>query len=429
MKVCLIDPQTECNTNVLNVGLAYIGASLKQLKHEVTVADMARVPGCDLRKKCSDVDMVGVSVKTQTYRHAQEVTRTVKSDIRRPVTVWGGPHVTLLNESLIDENPEVDHFIAGEGEFFTEYLGGKLSHRALTEDLDTLPFPDYTIFDSYPQLLSVGSYPFIATRGCPCNCSFCSVPLVSGRRVRRRSVANCMLEIQQAVNRGFNRIQVLDDNFTFDVDAAKEFCRAIKTLNISWYDPNGIRADRFDDELARLMRESHCDLISFGVESGDPDVYKQIGKGECLEDIERSVEIAQKHGLFVNCYFIIGLPGSTFEKDLTSLKWAIAHKVKADFNMMVPYPGTRLWSWAQDKLIDKQRVGAHFGKLVYPIFETEQYKAQAMMDAFLIFNHVSGSGYTKEWYTATGIDPASDLMRRANRHAQSLEKAGIMRRQ
>jgi len=425
MKIVLIDPPTPCNTNTPNIGLAYIASSLKESGHQVVVRDMARVASNrTITDVTEDADLTGISVKTHNYHEAQRITKEIHGK-----RVWGGPHVTLVaGKELIAENPEVDHFIVGEGEFFVDMLTeGKLCVMPRISDLDRLPFPCYSLFDSYEQLLN-GPYPLICSRGCPYNCSFCSVPLISGKKVRYRSVKNCMKEIEQAKKLGFNRIQVLDDNFTFNMDFAKEFSAEMclrKCLGLCWYLPNGIRADKFDEELARLMHDSNCYLISFGVESACLDVYKKIGKGETLEDIDRAVELAKKHKFFVNCYFIIGLPGSTFEQDLESLVWAFKHNVKADFNMLVPYPGTRIWSWAQNKL--KGTVGTHFGKLVYPTFETEEYSAEDRMDAFLIFNFLSGSGFTKEWYNGDAGKMETDLTMRIQRHMGPLRAAKVIR--
>jgi len=419
MNILLIDPPTPCNTNAPNVGLGYIGSSLRQLGHGVSIIDMARKP--EFRYK--EADLIGVSVKTHNYVEAQKVTTRLKESCKAEV-VWGGPHVTLLKEKLIGENPNVDYFVVGEGEFFTEYLNSKMCYLPYIDDLNRLPYPDYRLFDTYPLLLNL-SYPMIASRGCPYSCIFCSVPLISGRNVRYRSVENCIEEIKLAKSQGFRDVQILDDNFTFDVEFAKAFCKEMRRVQMFWHMPNGIRADRFDDELAQLMGEADCYQVSFGVESAHPEVFKGIRKGEKLEDIEHAVEIAQKHGLRVNCYFIVGLPNSTFERDLQSLKWVLEHRVNANFGMLVPYLGTQIWNWVQDKLISG--CGTHFGKFAYPTFETVQYPAEDMMDAFLIFNYICGSGFTNEWYEANNILMEKDLLERVKRHLEVLKEAGVVK--
>jgi anaerobic magnesium-protoporphyrin IX monomethyl ester cyclase len=420
VRIVLYDPPTQCNTNAPNCGLAYIGSSLKQLGYEVFIIDMSRAP--NFRYK--EADLIGISVKTHNYIEAQKVTNQLKKVCPNAKIVWGGAHITLMKEKLIDENPNVDHFIVGEGEFFTKNLNDKMCYMPYIEDLDSLPFPDYRLFDTYSQILEL-SYGLICSRGCPYSCTFCSVPLISGRKVRYRSVQNCIDEIKLAKNQGFRDIQILDDNFTFDLDFAKDFCREMKKVGIFWHMPNGIRADRFDEELAELMVSSGCYQVSFGVESAYSEVYKNIRKGEKLEDIERSVEVAKKYGLRVNCYFIIGLPNSTFERDLESLKWVLDHKVYANFGMLVPYPGTQVWDWVQDKLISS--CGTHFGKFAYPMFETKEYPAEDMMDAFLIFNYVCKSGFTEEWYKTNNINMIQDLTKRVERHIEQLKKAGLLK--
>lgn len=423
-RILLIDPPTECNTNAPNVGLAYIGASLKKLNHEVSILDLTReIPGLNVQNPLfmGDVDLVGISVKSHNYSEA----KTVTADLNHAAeTVWGGAHVTLMKEKLISENPNVDHFVVGEGEHFLDNLKDKMCYMPYIEDLDSLPFPDYKLFNTYSQLLNL-SYPLICSRGCPYGCIYCSVPLVSGRKVRYRSVGNCIEEVKSAKEQGFSNVQILDDNFTFDKDFAKAFCREMAKVGLAYHCPNGIRADKFDEELADLMVGSGCYQVSFGVESAHSEVYKNIKKGEKLEDIENAVQIAQKAGLQVNCYFIIGLPGSTFEKDLESLKWVMNHGVRANFGMLVPYIGTQVWDWAQDKITSTR--GSHFGKLAYPIFQTSEYPAEDMMDAFLIFNYVTGSGFTDEWYKTNAVEAKPDFEKRLGRHFGVLKGCGVLR--
>jgi radical SAM superfamily enzyme YgiQ (UPF0313 family) len=111
----------------------------------------------------------------------------------------------------------------------------------------------------------------------------------------------------------------------------------VRPLNLKWGCANGLRADRFDDEIAKALFSSGCDFISFGIESSDNDVLKTIKKGETVHQIERAINIAKKYFSKVNGYFIIGLPGSSYDKDLSSLRWALKNNINAHFSYYVPF--------------------------------------------------------------------------------------------
>jgi len=418
----LVNPHTEMNKNSVHVGLGYLASSLKKLGHNVQVVDLNLIPNPVHRIFSRETSIYGITVSSDAYREAQWLTRMIKQRTDTKV-VWGGVHCSIMGESLLEDNPEVDYLVIGEGEYFTEHLESPVCRMSFRENLDELPFPDYTLFDSYPLVRQM-PYSLVTTRGCPYSCIFCCVPKISGRKVRARSVENCMEEIRLAVKQGFRHVQILDDNFSFYVDRAKEFCREIKKIGVSFHCPNGLRADRFDEELAQLMKESGCTAVQFGVESAVPDVYEGIRKGETLEEIQEAVELAKKQGLRVGCYFIIGLPNSTFEKDMQSLNWVLEHQVNANFGMLVPYPGTALWSWVEDKLTSDYTEGSHFGKACYPVFETEEYPAEDMMDAFLIINLIVGNTFTEEYYRTNGLFHLMpyDLIRRAKRHSEQLAR-------
>jgi hypothetical protein len=90
--------------------------------------------------------------------------------------------------------------------------------------------------------------------------------------------------------------------------------------------------------MAAAMREGGCINVGFGVETTDGSILKAIKKGETIAQIERAVAIAKKYFRRVNGFFIIGLPGSSYEKDIESLRWALERGINAHFSYYVP-PG------------------------------------------------------------------------------------------
>lgn len=204
---------------------------------------------------------------------------------------------------------------------------------------DSYPFPDFSLFDSYEIFLNHwhdGRWPYgiLTSVGCPFHCIYCAA---ANRGWKARSPKNCVEELKMAKNKyGIVSFEILDDAFNVDRDHVLEFCRLVRPLKLQWSCANGLRADLFDEEIAMSMAKSGCENISFGVESVSSQVLKTIKKGESIEQISRAVDIAKKYIKNVNGFFIIGLPGSSYESDLNSVGWMVKKGITGVFSYYVP---------------------------------------------------------------------------------------------
>jgi NAD(P)-dependent dehydrogenase (short-subunit alcohol dehydrogenase family)/radical SAM superfamily enzyme YgiQ (UPF0313 family) len=420
----LIDPPGAA-THVPNVGLGYICGALRRHGLQARVVDL-NLRRDDpqrylaLSRECA---LVGISVKANVYRQALEIAARIKAASPGIPIVLGGPHINIVGERVMAENPSIDYCIRGEGEESLPALfralnradkshiegllwrkDGLVSANAcgFCENLDDLEFPEYSDFDSF-EIISQGfsehsdmlAYPLITSRGCPYRCIYCSVGMVMGRRFRARSPQNCLAELQQARERfGIKTFMVLDDTFTQDIDRASELCRLLidESPPFTWMCPNGVRADHFPQELASLMRQAGCRLVTFGVESSDPEVLAGVKKGVKIETIEEAVGIAKAEGFDVNCFFIVGLPGATIETDYASLNWVLRQGVRASFWMLVPYEGTALWNLKTGRMLDDYTRGSTFGPDAHVVYETDDYPAEDRREFFCVGNYLAPGG-------------------------------------
>ena len=364
---------------------------------------------------------VGFSVKSATFATAVELFNTLRARYPEITYIFGGPHITLSEPSVVDDHPGAI-FIKGDAEYtlrdfvtrhsqggrdFTDIPGVMYRDEAgvvrssdpkahARQDLDTLPLPDFSTFDSRDKLTL---YPLLTSRGCPYKCTYCSVPAISGSKWVYRSAESIVTELDHVKKTlGLDRFVMVDDNFTLHKRRTESVCQAIidRGYDFIWSCGNGIRADRIWPDTAALMFKAGCREVAFGIESMDPAVFAGLIKGEEIEDIRNGISIVQSAGIRVTGFFMIGLPTSTYKKDLRTL--ARARRIGLDnyfFGLTVPYPGTAMWDWAQANatflmpwqntyhISEVFRDGLERVK-VDPVFETPEYRADERRKMFKI---------------------------------------------
>lgn len=184
------------------------------------------------------------------------------------------------------------------------------------------------------------------SRGCPYQCTFCNKNIF-GTALRFRSVGNIIKEIDWLVNSyGVRQIDILDDNFNFRPDYAKEILDSLinggykLAINLQ----NGLRIDSVDTELLDKMRKAGVFKISFGIETAAPSVQKRIKKEIDLDRVVFIAREARIRGIIVYANFILGLPGDTRESMQMDIDFAIRMSPDvANFMIALPLPGTELY--------------------------------------------------------------------------------------
>jgi radical SAM superfamily enzyme YgiQ (UPF0313 family) len=411
MKIILIDPQGLLKG--LNTGLGYLASSLKSKGYNVEVLDLNnnRDNEDERLKKTKDADIVGISIKSFTMHTGLETANRVREINPSATIIFGGPHLSVDGINFIKDNNVADLGLVGEGEEaiieiaerkpFPEIEGliyrnekGDVTRnkdRRWNQEISDLPFPDYCAFDS---IENIEDYPLLTSRGCPYPCTYCSVPFIIGRKWRSRTPDNVIEELKYAMRAyKIKRFGIIDDNFTLLMDRARAICQALidKNLCLEWSCPNGIRADKLDLSLLRLMRKSGCDSITLGIESGDDRVFDLVNKGEQLQKVRDAIKMSHETGIRVGGFFILGLRGSTFESDMRSLKFAQELKLEiALFGILVPYPCTPIWDQLHKdpkiKFLRGWHDGFHFGAVPKIVFESEDYRAAERIKAYYISN-------------------------------------------
>ena len=229
----------------------------------------------------------------------------------------------------------------------TAYLGeqGELvqSKRGPGIELQSLPVPAFHAIDfSRYRYEVMGSHFGLLelTRGCPWRCNFCFLEMY-GKKYRRKGLEQMLEEIRVAMSAGMRTAYFQDLEFTLDHALVSELCERLLTegLRLKWSCQT--RPDTVDEPLLRLMHRSGCQLIHYGVESGDAEVAKATGKRQSLDAVKSATGAARRVGMRTLCYFLIGMPGETKRQMEKTLKFAIeASPTYASFQVATPYPTT-----------------------------------------------------------------------------------------
>ena len=367
-KIILTRPNYHTHLITPPLGLGYLSSYLQSKGYTTEIIDgLNRVlSNEDIVKKCSGADVVGISCMSAYFSEVIDLTRKLKN--RGFKVVIGGPHATALPEETLKET-NADYIIIGEGEVsFSEILDNRgtsknLIKSKLIENLDTLPMPDWQKMDprNYKKAPHGGLIkkfpvaPVITTRGCPFDCTFCASPLLWERKIRFRSPENVVDEIEYLIKDfGVREIHFEDDNLTLKKEHIESICKLIlkKRIKIAWATPNGVRADTLDIDMLKLMKESGCYYLVFGIESANQSILDRVKKKESLSTIERVVKQANSLGFLTQGFFIFGLPGETEQTMLNTIEFAKKIPLsRAQFLILDIFPGSELWDELKDKRI------------------------------------------------------------------------------
>jgi radical SAM superfamily enzyme YgiQ (UPF0313 family) len=364
-KVLFIEPRSPrphifSRVVIPRLGSVLLGTILQNQGTDVKVV-VEEVHQPDYRNLDFKPDLVGISSISSTAPRAYKL-----ADFYReqgiPV-VLGGAHPSFLPEEGLQHAdyvvcgegdqalPELVQAIEGGGDFSQignlAYREGDVIHknpwRPFLEDLDSLPIPNYNLIHHWRG--NRGCISIATSRGCPFNCSFCSVILMFGRKYRANSVDRIVEEIKANGIRA-NHIFFCDDNFTANRQRIKELCERIlkENLKIEWSAQVRVESAR-DPELLDLMARAGCYMVYVGLESINPATLKAYNKSQDLDSIKECVINFHKHGVKVHGMFVFGSEMDHYQVIRDTVKFSRGIDLDSlQYLILTPVPGTPVYT-------------------------------------------------------------------------------------
>jgi len=387
------------------MGLAYIAASLRESGSEVSVLDAnaLSLEMEDIRQEIKNKkpDIIGITATTPLVEEAGAISRIAKEVKKESIVIVGGPHPSALPADLLLRNKTIDICVLGEGEHTAVDLvqrievAGDLSlvkgiayrsgeevivneRRPLISDLDDLPFPAWELLpmDRYRYTLPLGKKGGYAVvlcdRGCPFSCTFCSQRSIFSKKVRFRSAANIVDEVEHLVkDYGVTALSLSSSTFTVNRRKTMALCDELirRKVDVKWQCTT--RVNLVDLELLTRMKQAGCEILSYGIESASQEILDILKKGITTEQAKEAVRLTKKAGIRVYMDFMLGTPGETRQMILDTI--AFARELDGDyaqFSITTPFPGSELFDLAQKEGLIKTDDFAKF-RYYAPTFNIE----------------------------------------------------------
>lgn len=310
-----------------SLGLGFLAAYLEKYGHKVQIIDhYIEEQNTEVVINKFAPHFIGIYTNSAAYLTVLELIEEIRRITDVPI-ICGGPHATILPESLPDT---VNHIVIGEGEIaLLDIIEGRENARIVQRpqigDLDSLPWPSYKHFIDKPYNFKMDIHAYgpkievepvltmNTSRGCPYRCTFCGVSFIWARGYRYFSAENVVEEIEKLVaNYGAKAIYFREDNFTLNRQRLEKFCDLMieRKIPVHWVCESRVDAIQ-DEKLMEKVFLSGCRGFYVGVESGSQRVLDLMKKDVTVDQIRVFFKLCRNAGIRTYATFCMGIPGET----------------------------------------------------------------------------------------------------------------------
>jgi anaerobic magnesium-protoporphyrin IX monomethyl ester cyclase len=327
--------------------------------------------------KASNPFLVGISSLFSPYAETAQMTAEIaRKSMPTCRIVLGGHHATAMPSSVMDCEA-VDFVLRGDGEASMPLLAESLlskkdlknipgivyrqpddslhiSPPAWISDLDALALPAAPLLNfSYYRRGKKASYVIVASRGCPLECSYCSVGKHAGSSFRQRPVSSIIHEMKTVVT-DFNVtfFDFEDENISLNRPWFKKLLRAIihnfGNASLELRAMNGLFPPTLDDESVSLMKDAGFRILNLSLGTTSKAQLNRFNRPDVTLYFEQALTLAETHRMEAVGYIIVGAPHQDPEKSVLDLLYLAQHRVLAGVSVFYPSPGSMDFDRCQD---------------------------------------------------------------------------------
>ena len=330
-------------------------------------------------------DVIGIYTNLMTKLNVLKIIQFIKehSSLNHTKIILGGPEVRNHKEKFLTYGADVIVFGEGEetmlelvslyaqenkpdlhgipGTAYRNKEGDIITNaeRVLIKDIDQLSFPYRNkinlqqYFDVWKKKHGLSMVNFSTMRGCPYSCKWCS-RAVYGSSYRRRHPKLVVDEIQWLREHyEFDMIWFVDDVFTINHRWLREFAEEIKLRNLSVPYEIITRADRINEEMIQLLKQSGCFRVWIGAESGSQKIIDAMDRRVKVEQVRSMIQLVRSYGMEAGTFIMLGYPGED-ENDIKETLHHLKYANPNQYTITVAYPikGTPLYTEVENLFVE-----------------------------------------------------------------------------
>jgi len=376
MKLSLINTNFGIVT-VPSLGLGFLGGYIKEhcndIDIEVIEPKLQGITRKELLDKVKNSDYLGMTCYTENRFECIDFAKECKDINPNIKIILGGPHTFSLDKLLLKNYPFIDYIIRSDGEIALKKLLNNTSLKdiqgltyrnknsiirnklSIERNIDNFRY-DYSLCyikdwkdSEVPKyLMKYNHLPFISSRGCPYNCTFCATPRICGRYWRGYSIEILVDELEYLINKyKIKYFRFYDALFMPNPKQVEKFYKLVKERDLDFY----FRIDAHIGtkmKVYKMLREIGCSILGFGIESGSDRILEEINKNISVKEILETIKITKKLYYWIIGYFMVSHPTETL-KDFKNTKDLMVRFDVNNLQFFKIHPDTHFYDYLKSK--------------------------------------------------------------------------------
>lgn len=338
--------------NTFNAGISYLSTYLNKSDISFDYITLVNQEIERLEKILTEYEVRTIAILTTLYVTPDPIVKIIdiiKKKNNTAKIIVGGPFVSNICrtqddayiEYLISHVIKADYFInSSQGETGLKKLISAIKNNGTIEDIENLMYlennklvknivkeennnlsenmVDWSLFNSnFKEFVNIRT-----AISCPFACSFCGFPEHAGKyqTVNVELIEKELIQLVKS-NKSLKSVYFIDDTFNVPKERFKDILKMLikNKFGFKWH--SYFRCQFADEEVISLMKESGCEGVFLGIESGNNEILKNMNKKSTIEDYSRGIKLLKEAGILTFGAFITGFPGETFKSVFETIKF------------------------------------------------------------------------------------------------------------